>query len=874
MKYFPFQFLAIASIKNYGGIEMKRESSLLLAAAVAAVLMPHARANAQALEEIIVTAERRSSTEQTTAISMNVLSADDLANTQTKNIADLQTSTPNVTINNPGGFNSINIRGIGNSAIQPSISVGVAVFQDGMLNAETITLSNQFLDLGTVEVLRGPQGTFVGGSSTGGAIRLNSVKPVIGGAVGGFVEGQVGTSSDVKMTGALNLPISDTFAARVAFNQEKRNSYFYNRGGLVSRDPANPMQRPGSVQDQGGRVSLLWAPNEKWEFIWRSEFNRSDIQGSPAQPNPRTFTLGAGAGALAGTQAHSRYWNYDGPDLFGIGAGGSQISTGVGGGSGTTLGSNAGSVDPNHDPDVLSINLLDAEFSSVIDRHSLEWTYKFDGGMTFRSLTGFNHNEVIYIEDGDASMANAQVNRNQIGPDNNYYSQEINLISADGPFNWIVGSNWFYRSTIPNNTSEVFTCGINPATGLFTACPLTFTGNAPSQLPAITLAGSYAVARSGAVFGQVNWEFVDDLQVTLGARYNIDKNYSIGRDLPGGVVAINANPAPGSVVNNCPADIRGASRYSQINWNTASCSFPGAPSSYDDETPTWKVGVNWTPGNNLIYAFYSRGYKSGGAQAAGVFSPEQVDDYELGWKGTMLDGRANLSIGGFFMDYQDIQQQAFIASTASAGNAVTNVGKATIKGLEAEFNAKFGGLGIQANVGYVDSELGSVNIIDRTLVPDASVRAPGTTTDLRQCAPGVAVNLVAQNLGGCADYTPYYISASGERNIYSPELQYGVTVDYDIIAGNGTWTPRVSYSHIDEQDINLVRREDFWVIPERNLVNVSLTYAQDAWLAQLFVNNAADKTYISAIGTGGGLTNDSVVYGNPLVWGLRARYSF
>ncbi len=836
---------------------MKR-SNLLLATAIAAVLLPQAHAYAQgALEEIIVTAERRATTETTTAISMNVLSGEDLANTQTKNIADLQASTPNVTINNPGGFNSINIRGIGNSAIQPSISVGVAVFQDGMLNAETITLSNQFLDLGTVEVLRGPQGTFVGGSSTGGAIRLNSVKPEISGGVKGFIEAQTGTKSQVKMTGAVNLPISDTFAMRIAFNQEKRDSYFYSRGGLVGRDPANPFQMPGSVNDQGGRVSLLWAPSDKWEFVWRSEFNRSDIQGSPAQPNPRTFR-----NAL-GVQTNSRYWDYDGPTIAAIG----DVNTTL---AGVQLATNAGSVDPNHDPDVLSINLLDAQFESVVDRHSLEWTYEFDGGMTFRSLTGFVHNDVKYIEDGDGSFANAAVNRNDVGPDNNYYSQEINLISAEGPLNWILGSNWFYRSTIPNNVSETYTCGISPVNGSFTPCPLTFNRN--NELPSTTFAGSYAVARAGAVFGQVNWTFVDDLEVTAGARYNVDKNYSQGRDLPGGVVAVipNGGPSPG----NCPADVAASSRYTQYNWAATSCIFPGAPSSYDDENITYKVGLNWTPGDNLFYAFYARGYKAGGAQAAGQFEPEQVDDYELGYKGTILDGNATFSIGAFFMDYQKIQQQAFNATPTSAGNAVVNVGEATIQGIEAEFNAKFGGLGISVNAGYVDSELGSVRIIDRTLVPDASVRAPGTTTDLPQCRPGVAVNLVGQNLGGCADYTPYYLSASGDRNIYSPELQWGITLDYDIAGANGTWTPRVSFSHTDEQDINLVRREDFWVIPERDLLNVSLTYTADKWLTQAFVNNAADKTYIAAIGTGGGLTNDSVVYGNPLVWGLRFRYNF
>ena len=84
----------------------------------------------------------------------------------------------------------------------------------------------------------------------------------------------------------------------------------------------------------------------------------------------------------------------------------------------------------------------------------------------------------------------------------------------------------------------------------------------------------------------------------------------------------------------------------------------------------------------------------------------------------------------------------------------------------------------------------------------------------------------------------------------------------------------MNFSHTDEQDINLVRREEFWLIPERDLLNVSLTYTADKWLTQAFVNNAADKTYIAAIGTGGGLDNNSVVYGNPRVWGLRFRYNF
>lgn len=817
---------------------MKKERNLLLATAVAAVLLPSAYAYAQggALEEIIVTAERRATTENTTAISMNVLSAEDLANTQTKNIADLQTSTPNVTINNPGGFNSINIRGIGNSAIQPSIQVGVAVLQDGLLNAETITLSNQFLDLGTVEVLRGPQGTFIGTSSTGGAIRLNSVKPSTTAGTTGFVEGQIGKQSDVKMQGAINLPVSDTFAARLAFNTEHRNSYFYNRGGITGTDPTNPFQRPGSVNDMNGRISLLWAPNDNVEFVWRSEMNRSDNEGSPAQPNPRTFTLISPlAGALQGTQAHSRYWNSDAP------------------------------ADPNHDPGILSTNLLDSQFLGTVERHSLEINLKSDSGYTFRSLTGFQHSENMYIEDGDASFANASVSRNDVGPDNNYYSQELNLISPEGPFNWIVGASWFYRMTPVNVITESYTCGINPATGVYTPCPTNFT----SAVPGFAVVNTETTTRSMGAFAQINWKFVDTLELTVGARYNVDRNFSHGRDTAGGVIPVNPTGGAG----NCPADVRNIPRYvGVIDWNVASCAAVGGRANYEDENPTWKVGLNWTPNDdNFVYVFYSRGYKAGGAQGQGTFKPETVDDYELGWKGTFADGRASLSLGGFYMDYQDIQQQAFQATTLTAGNSVYNIGGATIQGIEAEFNARLGGFGIQANVGWVDSELGDIRVIDRTLAPDALVRGAGTTTDLPQCAPGVAVNLVA---GGCTDWTPYYLSASGLTNIYSPELSYGVTLDYEFLSGDASWTPRINFSHTDEQDVNIVRREEFWQIPKRDLTNFSLTYAKGDWTAQAFVNNLTDETYIAAIGTGGGLTNDSVVYGAPRTYGLRIRRNF
>jgi len=781
------------------------------------------------LEEVTVTAERRETSERTTAISMNVITGEELASKRTQNIADLQQTTPNVTINQSGLFNSINIRGIGNSAIQPSITTGVAVFQDGLLNAETITLGGAFLDLGSVEVLRGPQGTFVGASSTGGAIRLNSMRPSLDGRSSGYVEALVGTKSDVKVTGAINLPLSSTFAARLAFNAERRDSYFTEADSGSVGAPINPFTRQGSVDDKNARISLLWHPNDNFDAIWRSEANRVNHEGSPYQPNPRTFT-----NAL-GQQTHSRYWNYD---------------------------------DPTHDTDVLYMNTPETRDIGIVERHSLELNYMFANQMRLRSLSGFVHNENQYIEDQDGSAANANVFRNNVGPNNNYYIQELNLISAEGPFNWIVGASGFYRRTPVNLVTETYTCGIDPVDGSFTPCPLQATPGGPP----LVFVNSSTTVRSGGIFGQVNWSFIEKLELTAGARMNYDRNFSGGQgkgDSVAVVIPVPAGIVPGTVP--CVPDVQASLQIRGLDPATQSCLRIGQRATYKDNTPTWKVGLNWQPTDrDFMYLFWSRGYKSGGVDQQGQFDAEQVDDYEIGWKGTFLDGHARLSLGGFWMDYQNMQQAAYKASTITAGQTVYNIGSSTLKGVELEFNALAGGFGLNATAGYTDSQIDTIRVIDRQSALDSAVRLPGSPNDLRQCEPGVTPATAATP---CVDWTPYYVTVSNVPNLYSPKVSYSASIDYELtLASGGKLTPRVGVSHTHEQDTNLVRRSAFYSIPARTLLSASVTYTMDDWLVQAYCNNCSDKTYIASVQSDQAWNN--VLYGNPRNFGVRVRRNF
>jgi iron complex outermembrane receptor protein len=780
------------------------------------------------LEEVIVTAERRATSELTTAISMDVLTGAALAQSRTQTLNDLQNATPSLVVNTQGISQVVNIRGIGNAVSSPAITTGVGIYTDGLLAGEPQNISGAYFDVDTIEVLRGPQGTFVGQASTGGAIRINSVRPNFNG-LNGYLEGVYGKFNNTKLAGALNLPISDTLAARVAFNSEKKDSFFHNDGSQVARAPFETLTQPGKVDDRNIRASLLWQPSGAFSALLRTEFNSTDHDGPSTQPNPRIYNAPVVGSPGVTVPIHSQYWTYD---------------------------------DPRHDPWVLAINNLGVEDTSTTNRYSADLRYKLDSGYEVRSLTGYQHNLVRDIEDGDASFAVTAPTQLNIGPDSNYYTQELTLLSPEGPFNWVVGTTWYYRqSPVTSGGPRYAACGTNQGTGIFTPCPTN-----PAALN-YGFSNSRTMQRMGGLFGQLNWQFTDELQLTTGVRYSIDRNFSRS----GGQRNVTATPTTAAVTAACAPDI--LLRLPAGNFNCA----PGPVTSgeYEGQEATWKLGVNWSPGgkggHQFVYAFYARGYKPGGINSNGrLFAEEQVDDYELGWKGQALDGKLQATLGGYWMNYKNMQQPVFVAgpSLQAASGQVTNIGKSTIKGIEFETKAVLGHFTFGINSAYIGSTLGAISIIDQRALPNAGLVPPGATFGPVQCAAGVAT--------GCFDYAGvnggpnYYVNLSGIQNVYSPKLTYGLSLDYTWDTSAGTVRPSVTYTHIDKQYTSLFQ-DEFFALEERNLVNVSVNYERDAWQVQAYCTNCADKTYIAAMDS---RAPYNVYYGAPRQLGVRIKRSF
>src|SRR6202044_2677136 len=142
---------------------------------------PKQTADESTLSEVVVTAERRSTNLQTTAIAATVLTQKDLTKSGVFKVDQLQFVSPSLTVNNFGQGNDIDIRGIGKGEHNTQTGTGVVTYRDGVASFPGYFQDEPYYDIASVEVLRGPQGTFSGQNATGGAVIVNTKDPLING---------------------------------------------------------------------------------------------------------------------------------------------------------------------------------------------------------------------------------------------------------------------------------------------------------------------------------------------------------------------------------------------------------------------------------------------------------------------------------------------------------------------------------------------------------------------------------------------------------------------------------------------------------------------------------------------------------------------
>ncbi|OJW69129.1 MAG: TonB-dependent receptor [Sphingomonadales bacterium 63-6] len=240
------------------------------------------------LEEIIVTGEKRETAIQRAPLSITAIDSAALQERNVNEVNDLNGLVPGLSISkNEGSSRIVAIRGIGyETSANPNSQPGVAFHINGVYIAHVMSLAQDMIDVERVEVLRGPQGTVFGQTSTGGAINVITRKPQIG-ETSGDVSVSYGNYNYAKLNGALNVPISDTLAARVAAQYMRHDGYGKSIGvpyvEKYDLDDANNL---------GLRASLLWQPSDSFSAILSAQTFDTDRHGA-LQKNVLDDTPGA-----------------------------------------------------------------------------------------------------------------------------------------------------------------------------------------------------------------------------------------------------------------------------------------------------------------------------------------------------------------------------------------------------------------------------------------------------------------------------------------------------------------------------------------------------------------------------------------------------
>jgi iron complex outermembrane receptor protein len=257
------------------------------------------------IPEVFVTATKRSTSLQKTPIAITALNAQTLEDNHVQTLLDVVNLVPGFQATGQGdhGVTTMTLRGIGNDSAKTEYAdPEVATFVDGIYSPRPEGATSLLFDLDAIEVLRGPQGTLWGRNSTAGAVNMQTAKPVLGSRAGSFEVG-AGDYKRYGMRGAVNVPLGDTTALRIAAVHEQHDGYVdyqaFNVPSLADQraawkasggadaafQPINPnlFVRNGqkySAQDQTAvRLSFLWQPSSA--LRWNIAYERFTDRGTP-----------------------------------------------------------------------------------------------------------------------------------------------------------------------------------------------------------------------------------------------------------------------------------------------------------------------------------------------------------------------------------------------------------------------------------------------------------------------------------------------------------------------------------------------------------------------------------------------------------------
>lgn len=656
-----------------------------------------------ALEEIIVTAQRREESLQDTPISVAAFNNEQMRAINMVDPGDISEYTPNVQISKSAGNQSdyqYSIRGIASAESTLTTDPTVGLYLDGVYIARNAGAAFDVADLERIEILRGPQGTLFGRNTTGGAINLITRKP--SGEFSFVQDVSAGSRDYLRTRTSIDFPAWNGFAAKFSFNHSER-------GGLVKSLYTG--DEHGGYENDAARLAVRWTLGDDLIIDYAVDWSAREANEQYAQiSHVRPLQIALGGPYYQAMAAAS------GQDRVGklpYTQGDTDTATSDVLGHALTL----------------EYDLFGQTFKSITAYRRWEnrakatsfGSFPSDGATLLDGFTGTFIPAGELVTNFSASLQSLQ----------GQWSQEFQLLGLlfDDRLHYTVGLYYFQEDGHQDNPQKF----VLPASFVIN------TDNVPAAAIPFLCQGScfgksvqlgapnffYGIDNEAfAAYGQFTWSVTDRLDATLGLRWTRDRKEAF---LISAFTDIGLNRIEDSKT-----------------WSNFNPSF------------TVEYEVNDTA---MVYGKVATGYRAGGhnarASTASSFlqpaNEENIVSYEVGLKADWWERRIRLNTAVFHYSYDDAQVLQFEAGSGGASAKLVNAGKQKADGFELDLTVlPFGGLMLQLNYGYLDIDI--EEFVSSVNDPVTGLPMPPFIADIRDSASTI-LHSPEHTAAAIAEYT-------------------------------------------------------------------------------------------------------------------------
>lgn len=812
----------VGSLQHRAGLPAPLRSSKVGLAVAAALTGTGAWGGAQALDaapaaeasatsggltEIVVTARKRSENLQDVPLSVDVFTQKDVQNLGIVEFNDYATKVPSISFNSIGpGTQTFFMRGVsdGSNPNYANTSATGFFLDDSSLSWFGTQPDLHLYDIQRIEILNGPQGTTFGASSMAGAVRYITNKPDVNAYSAGlnFDGGKIQSAQENwTYEGFVNIPLIDgTLGLRASGFSASHGGFITNQAttrtwvnGTTSDNSQWAREGYNREHQEGGRVALKWILNDKWSALATVDYQRLSTDGAWDQTEglPQLTVQRFGPQALS-TESKIDQFHLDG-----------------------------------------DIGIADLVFASTYwdlpTRRWDEYSQYMENFAPYYTNPAFTAPGAAPpgAQEGFTCLSDPSYGGTPFtgcSPPLQYYeyhtnperwSNELRLASkSGGSFHWLAGLYW--EKTVDKNSGSTYFMPGLKTNGAAFAYENTFYGTTGSSLP------------PGVWYGYTTRS--DYLQTTEFANINYD-------------ITSKLNVEAGTV--HFHSTFSYYSPYGQFAY------VPTSPALSVGSSHKWdsKLGINYKVTDRImLYADWAQGFRDGGANSGdpgacytnGVpaqYVPDTLNNYEIGWKTTSLNGRLLWNGAAYWMDWKDLQTLIYDINICPSASFNANVGQARIYGVESNVDYKVDEhWSLQASGSYTDSHLASSTYA--TFEPNVGERLP---------------------------YVPYFN--------YSANLRYEAPLDGKT---NGYLQFDIAHKGDMWDDLHVVGSNGFprMLQPAYSLMNLRLGMSPPGgeWLAELYITNLANKNPILYTNTGNFDLRQTV--GEPRVYGVRLSYRF